>query len=88
MKISLLFLQKFTKFTKAGLGIFIGNRPLRCMLWILCVCKRSGKVQKCFCWLCQAYPTINIENSIAIVYAQTIPANKPTSKIGDIGIEK
>jgi hypothetical protein len=67
MRISLLLLQVFTKFTKACLGIFIGNSPFRGMLWI---------------------PTIDVENPIAVIYAQTIAACKPTSQIGDIGIEE
>ena len=37
MRIPLLFLQIFTEFTKASLGIFIGNSPFRSMLWILYV---------------------------------------------------
>lgn len=37
MRISLLFLQVSTEFTKAGLSIFVGNCPLRGILWILYV---------------------------------------------------
>jgi len=67
MWIPLFFLKILTQFTKAGLRIFVRNRPLRGMLWI---------------------PTIDVENPVTDIYAQAISAYKPTSEIGDVGIEK
>jgi hypothetical protein len=39
-------------------------------------------------FISQTYPTIDVKNSVTVIYAQAISAYQPTSKIGDISIEK